>query len=184
VVNREPTAQLVDHLAQHGHRRIAMIASHPGLSTTDERSGGFQLGLARNGLADSGELIRVGDDGVRDTRQLVDDAIEDLLSLREPPSAIVLGNNKVGIEAIRALQKRRLRVPGDIAVAMFDDFPWSDLFHPRLTAMSQPVEEIGATAVSMLMERLAGDTREPRQIRLDPVFRIRESCGCTMDDAA
>jgi len=181
--NYESTASLVDHLAEHGHQRIALVTSHPGLSTTGERTAGYTMGLARHGLTSGQDLIRAGDDGEHDPGKVTDEAIRDLLSLADPPTAIVLGNNKVGIEAIRALQKLKLRIPEDIAVAMFDDFPWSDLFRPRMTAMSQPLDELGAQAVSMLLGRLAGDTTPPRQLRLRPTLRIRESCGCSGADA-
>lgn len=177
VVNDEPNAQLIDHLAEHGHTRIATITSRPGLTTTDERLAGYWMGIKRNGLAVDQDLVQVGVDGTGDT---IDQAVTTLLSLPTPPTAIVLGNNLVTIGTMKALRLRGLEVPEDIALVAFDDFPWADLFHPRLTAISQPVDELGAQAVAMLLERLANPEIPPRHRRLQPTLMHRESCGCDL----
>ena len=65
-----------------------------------------------------------------------------------------------------------------MATVSFDDFPWADSFEPRLTTMSQPVEELGAVAVRLLFERMATPDLEARSVRLEPTFELRESCGC------
>ncbi|HAM28231.1 MAG TPA: LacI family transcriptional regulator [Microbacteriaceae bacterium] len=175
VINDEPTAKLVDHLAQLGHTRIATITSRTGLTTTTERLHGYWTGIDRNGLARDPDLVRVGDDG---TGEAVELAVAELLALSAPPTAIVMGNNQVTIATMAALRNRRMSVPADIALVAFDDFPWADLFHPRLTTMSQPVEELGAQAVKMLLERLDNRDLPSRHIRLEPTFMHRESCGC------
>jgi LacI family transcriptional regulator len=69
-------------------------------------------------------------------------------------------------------------VPRDIALAAFDDFEWSDLFHPRLTVIAQPTNKIGAEAVRLLLARIDDPNRPPHCVRLEPRFVHRESCGC------
>ena len=49
-----------------------------------------------------------------------------------------------------------LACPGDVSVAAIDDFPWADVFEPKLTAVAQPVEAFGAEAARMLVERMQG----------------------------
>ena len=178
VFNEEPNALLVDHLASIGHTRIATITSRPGLGTTLERLNGYWLGLDRNGLERDLELVRVGHD---ETGDLTEKALVDLLALPQPPTAIVMGNNQVTIATMTALCSRSMEVPADIALVAFDDFPWADLFHPRLTAISQPVDQLGSQAVAMLLERLRDPDLPPRHIRLDPALMHRESCGCAAD---
>jgi len=176
VVNDEPNAQLVDHLAQIGHTRIATITSRPGLTTTAERLSGYWMGIDRNGLVRDTDLVRVGDDG---SGEGTESAVSELLALPRPPTAIIVGNNKVTIATMAALRRRQMSVPADIALVAFDDFPWADLFHPRLTAISQPIEELGSTAVELLLQRLRDPSLPPRHIRLQPTLMHRESCGCT-----
>ena len=168
VENVEPTAALVDHLVNLGHTRIGMIAGKRGLQTTLERVKGFQMGLTRRGLDASDRYIAYGADDAGT-------AIDELLGLGEAPTALVMGNNQVTIDSMARLVERGIRVPDDMSIASFDDFPWADLFHPRLTAIRQPVEELGSIAVTMLFERMESPDLEGRQVRLTPELIVRDS---------
>ncbi|WP_254651168.1 LacI family DNA-binding transcriptional regulator [Streptomyces sp. GbtcB7] len=174
VENTESTATLVDHLVEVGHRRIAMISGFPGLSTTSERVSGFEKGLERHGLAADPQLMISG----HGDEQHANDAVHRLLALPGPPTALITGNNLMTIGAMRALTELDLEVPRDVALAGFDDFPWADLFRPRLTTVAQPSSEIGQTAVQLLVQRIADPERPPRTLRLASRFMHRESCGC------
>ncbi|MGW2829089.1 substrate-binding domain-containing protein [Streptomyces sp. NPDC001286] len=170
----EPTARLVAHLAGHGHRRIALIAGLPGLSTTRERIAGYREGLAAAGLPHDERLLVHGDSESAGAER----ATAALLSLAAPPTALVTANNAMTLGALRALRDRGLSVPDDIALCCFDDFPWADLFSPRLTAIAQPGREIGTQAVRLLLDRLAAPDRPARTVRLPCAFVHRTSCGC------
>ncbi|HEV7898214.1 MAG TPA: LacI family DNA-binding transcriptional regulator [Planosporangium sp.] len=173
--NEAPTADLVAHLAGHGHERIAMVSGLAGLSTTIERTAGYRRGLAGNGLDYDPALVVNGGS----KPDLAQGAVRTLLALPRPPTALLVGNNAMTIGTMRALREAGLVVPRDIALAAFDDFEWADLFSPRLTTVAQPCLEIGAQAVRLLLSRLADPTLPPRTVRLEPSFRRRESCGCT-----
>ncbi|MEU3511814.1 LacI family DNA-binding transcriptional regulator [Streptomyces longwoodensis] len=172
--NTEPTSRLVTHLAERGHRRIALVAGLPGLSTTTERISGYRLGLAAAGLPYDERLLVHGDSASEGAQR----ATAGLLSLAVPPTALVTGNNAMTIGALRALRDRDLSVPDDLALCCFDDFAWADLFSPRLTAIAQPGREIGAEAVRVLLERLDAPRRPARTVRLPCAFVHRTSCGC------
>ncbi|MGK5642816.1 LacI family DNA-binding transcriptional regulator [Streptomyces sp. URMC 126] len=172
--NEAPTARLTGHLAERGHTRIALVAGAPGLSTTTERIAGYRRGLAEAGLPHVPELVVDGDSRAEGAER----AVERLLALAQPPTALVTANNAMTIGALRALRAARLSVPGDMALACFDDFSWADLFEPRLTAIAQPSREIGAAAVRLLLDRLAEPGRAPRTVRLPCAFVHRSSCGC------
>ena len=79
---------------------------------------------------------------------------------------------------MEALKERGLRVPDDIALVGFDDFEWAEFFSPRLTVIAQPLGELGAQAVELLLTRLEDPTLEPREVRLPATFVHRDSCGC------
>lgn len=172
--NAAPTARLVTHLAELGHRRIGLVAGLPGLSTTGERISGYRHGLAAAGLPYDERLVVHGDSATGGAER----ATARLLSLAAPPTALVSANNAMTIGALRALRSRGLAVPGDVALCCFDDFAWADLFAPRLTAIAQPSRELGATAVRVLLERLAQPERAARTVRLPCSFVHRTSCGC------
>ncbi|KGM12626.1 LacI family DNA-binding transcriptional regulator [Cellulomonas carbonis] len=173
--NVKPVAQLVLHLAQRGHRRIAMVAGMAGLTTSEERVTGYRKGLAAAGLPEVPELmVRGGSDAER-TRVVVGA----LLDLPDPPTAIVAAQNTMVIATMRTLQERGLSVPGDIAVVGFDDFEWAEVFSPRLTTVAQDAGAIGSKAVELLLRRIAGSTSQPKTVRIPAVVQHRESCGCT-----
>ncbi|MEU3250402.1 LacI family DNA-binding transcriptional regulator [Streptomyces sp. NPDC006997] len=177
--NAAPTAGLVTHLAGLGHRRIALVAGLPGLSTTSERISGYRRGLTAAGLPHDERLVAHGDSEAAGAER----ATVALLSLADPPTALVTANNAMTLGALRALRDRGLSVPGDLALCCFDDFAWADLFTPRLTAVAQPGRALGAEAVRLLLERLATPDRPTRTVRLPCAFVHRASCGCPDDGA-
>jgi LacI family transcriptional regulator len=178
--NVESTALLVRHLADHGHRRIGMVAGLDGLTTTSERISGYRLGLERSHIDFDRRLVVGGGSAAEPARV----AVRGLLGLTEPPKALVVGNNYMTIGTMAAIREAGLSVPADIAVVAFDDFEWADYFSPRLTALAQPCREMGAMAIRLLLSQLNGRAEAPRSIRLAPRFMHRESCGCglTADD--
>jgi pimeloyl-ACP methyl ester carboxylesterase len=65
------------------------------------------------------------------------------------------------------------------AFATFDGFPHPDLFRPRITSVTQPAFDIGATTKQLLLDRLSGrGTTQPKTIGLPAQITYRESCGC------
>ena len=172
----EPTAQLVDHLAERGHRRIGMIGGRSGLATTRERDEGYRLGLRRNKLTLSRGLHQDGDS----TTEGAQVAFDRLLSLDVPPTAVVVANNSMTIGALRAAKARGIRIPDDLALVGFDDFEWADLFHPALTTIAQPTHTMGAQAADLILSRLADSALPVRRVMLKSTFMHRESCGCTI----
>ncbi|MGW3357735.1 LacI family DNA-binding transcriptional regulator [Streptomyces bungoensis] len=175
--NAGPTARLVGHLAELGHRRIGLVAGSPGLSTTSERIAGYRQALTAAGLTHDEDLVVSGNSESAGAER----ATAALLSLPSPPTALVTANNAMTIGALRALRGLGLSVPDDLALCCFDDFAWADLFSPRLTAIAQPSRELGAEAVRVLLDRLATPDRPARTVRLPCAFVHRTSCGCPED---
>ena len=175
VLNVEPLSTLVEHLVVvHGHTRIGMLAPKAGIITTQERIAGFRVGLERNGLDMNEAAVEHAGESPEQTAA----ALARILDVPHPPTALVLGNNLITVAAMSALRKRGVTPPQGIATVSFDDFPWADSFQPRLTTMSQPVNELGSIAVRLLLERIADPGLESRHVRLEPTFEVRESCGC------
>jgi LacI family transcriptional regulator len=172
--NIEATAGLVDHLASLGHRRIGMISGLEGLSTTEERLAGFQLGLRRNNLSLDRRCVLSGGS----SSGSAENALHALLALAERPTALVVGNNSMTIGAMQGARDAGIRVPEDLAVVVFDDFEWADLFHPRLTVIAQPVRALSEQAVKLVLSRLADPSLPAHRVVLQPEFVHRESCGC------
>jgi len=79
-----------------------------------------------------------------------------LMSQKAPPEAIIACNDNIAVGVFRALHERGLDIPGDVAVASFNDISVAQFLNPPLTTVRLPSEEIGATAVDLLLERLSG----------------------------
>ena len=166
---------LTAHLLDLGHRRIAVIRGRAGISSTIERFDGYCAALAERGIAVDPALVLDGDSNT----DVAEREVRTLMSRADRPSALVSLNNAMTIGTLKALRSLGLSIPDDVAFCCYDDFEWSDLFAPRLTAAAQDVETIGATAVELLLARMHGNDDAPQQIWVPTAFHHRNSCGCT-----
>jgi LacI family transcriptional regulator len=170
--NVQATSDLVRHLGERGHRRIAMVSGPAAISTSAERLLGYRLGLGRAKLVWDPELVASGPTAGSAT------AMTTLLALPSPPTAVVAADGDVLLGVLRSAHHAGLRIGDDLAVVSHDDVDWAELVDPPITTTAQPVAEIAAAAVRLLVERIAAPDREATTIRIPPVLRHRRSCGC------
>lgn len=168
--NVQATSDLVRHLGDLGHRRIAMVTGPAAISTSAERLLGYRLGLGRAKLVWDPELVASGPPGA------AAEEMASLLDLPLPPTAVVAGDGVVLLGVLRAAQRLGLRVGTDLAVVAHDDVDWAELL--GITTTAQPVERIATTAVRLLLERIAEPDRPASIVRIPPVMMHRRSCGC------
>ena len=79
-----------------------------------------------------------------------------LLALPQPPDAIITCNDNMAVGAYRAIHELGLTIPDDIAIASFNDISVAQFLNPPLSTVHLPAEEIGETAVDLLLERISG----------------------------
>jgi LacI family transcriptional regulator len=175
VENTAPMRELVHHLVEHGHRRIALAAGDTDVPTLAERRRGYLEALGEAGIAVDDTLVVTGSGRADDTRE----RMVGVLRQSDPPSAVVASSTETAVGVLQAAKGLGLATPEDIAFATFDGFPHTDLFRPGITTVTQPAHEIGATAMELLLSRIDGSlTSRPRTVRLEPEITYRESCGC------
>lgn len=172
--NTASVALLVDHLAEIGHTRIAMISGMPGLSTTEERVQGFRRAAEKHKIRVTRNSVVSGHGADQESQE----AMRRLMTGARPPTAVVMGNNRTTIGAMRAARQMGIEVPRDVALVAYDDFEWADMFHPRLTVIAQPITQIGENAVDLAVSRIIAPGRAARRMILATTFVHRESCGC------
>lgn len=170
VRNAEAMARLVAHLVGHGHSRIGLVAGDLAVPTLRERRAGFLRAAQDAGLA--ADLVVVGDTGAADAH-----ASTLRLLAQQQPSALIASSTVLAAGALRAVQERGLRLPDDVALAVFDGFAYADLFEPRLTTVRQPAFEVGRQALRLLVDRMAQPDGPAVVLRLDPVIEYRASTG-------
>jgi LacI family transcriptional regulator len=168
--NRGGASDGVRHLLVRGHRRIAFLGDMSSIFTAGERFAGYVDAMERAGLALDPSLVRRGLRG-GDMAQV---AVEELLRLPDPPTAIFAAQNVLGIGAFAALRVLGRRF--DVALLGFDDFPLADLLDPGVTVVAQDPAAIGRLAAEILFRRLDGD-RSPAVVEVLPTRLIVRGSG-------
>jgi DNA-binding LacI/PurR family transcriptional regulator len=100
-----------------------------------------------------------------------------LVRLATPPTAVFCSNNKVLLGFMRALAEAGVECPADISVVGFDDFTWTENFHPPLTVVYQPARELGRQAMHLLLSRIESGAAaaECQRVQLRPELHVRQS---------
>jgi DNA-binding LacI/PurR family transcriptional regulator len=161
------------HLIELGHRRIGVIGGPEGLWSSRARLAGYRAALLAAGLPVDEALVRRDQFSVPGGKRQA----WQLLGLREPPTAIVAGNDNQAFGVLQALGERGLRAPGDMSVIGFDDVPVATWATPALTTVRQPLAAMAATAFRMLRSHAAAGTAEPHHIEVATTLVIRDSTG-------
>ncbi len=146
VTNWEGGRSAAEHLLALGHRRMAAIGGERTHRYSQARLDGFRSGVATSTDA---EPVPVGYGGWAREKAAV--AAADLLSGPGRPTAIFACSDVMAIGVYDAAKRLGLRIPEDLSVVGFDDLPEAEWASPSLTTVRQPVEELGAAAVRMLL---------------------------------
>lgn len=159
-----------NHLIELGHRRIAIITGPPALLCSRARLDGYRGALERAGLNLDEQLVRPGDFRVKAGYEQA----AALFRLRDRPTAVFAGNDLAALGVLRAAREAGLRVPEDLSVVGFDDIPLAEWSTPALTTVRQPLTEMAAVAVRILLERAEGGPLKQR-VELATDLVVRES---------
>lgn len=142
--------QIISHLLDLGHQRIAALSGPREVTTAADRIAGYRRALTERGL--EGEAIEYyGEFTVKSGYEMATRALASAA-----PTALFGANNFIVIGAMRALKEANLRVPEDISVVTFDDLLEAIGVDSTLTVIRQPAYDIGRRATSLLLDRLSG----------------------------
>ncbi|MFT4014233.1 MAG: LacI family DNA-binding transcriptional regulator [Paracoccus sp. (in: a-proteobacteria)] len=144
--NRGATTQLVDHLVATGRQRIAGLFGATS-ATGIERQEAFQARMRDHGLDPLALNALPSPEAGRA-------AIAALIA-RHHPQALILSNGLFVGAALHVARMQGLSVPRDLALAGFDDEPWTALVDPGITVIRQPVDAFGREAMLMLQSRIS-----------------------------
>ena len=173
VANREGACTATSHLIRLGHQRIAIINGPLVLSTARDRQTGYEDALREAGLPiDENLTVHCA------FKQAAGySAMQQLLDLAIPPTAVFAGSNLLTLGALQAIHERAIDIPRQIAIVGFDDMPWAVSLHPPLTTVAQPAFEVGKTAAELMLLRVHGPGLPRRQVALETRLIVRSSCG-------
>jgi DNA-binding LacI/PurR family transcriptional regulator len=167
------SAHAVSHLISLGHRRIALVMhSRPTLDHAD-RATGYRKAMAAGGLEVDEDLIL----SIPVSPQAGAAAMNRLLALPQPPTAVYITDPEVTVGAINRCHELQLRVPEDLSIVGFDDGLVRRSTWPRFAAVCQETWRLGAEASSWLAKKLAGLNPPPLAMELEAHFEVLQSTG-------
>lgn len=164
----------VSHLADLGHRRIALIPGPTATFTTAEKIAGYQQALQARGIAYRPEFVRITDDfGERSGVT----AAQEFLNSPDPPTAIIAGQPPLAVGCARYAQSIGLAIPGRLSIIAFEDRSDLAAITPVLSAIDIRVPDIVAVAHATLMARIQDPARAAQRIRTATKLILRGSIG-------
>ena len=162
--NRGGARAAVEHLIGRGRRRVATIAGPPDMTAAQDRLAGYHRALADSDLQ---PIVATGEF----TRESGANAMRRLLADDPGIDAVFAASDLMAIGALGALRSAGRRVPDDVAVAGFDDIELARFSEPPLTTVRQPVAEVAACIVQMLLS----PAPPAAPVILPPALVIRET---------
>ncbi len=163
----------VDYLFSLGHRRIATVTGNLHTQAGAQRLEGYKKALTKHRIPLQNEYIYEGDYSRRSARQ----AAEQLLSLKERPTAIFAASDEMALEMMAVIMEKGLRIPQDISIIGFDDNPAAIYGPVALTTIKQPLFQMAEDSVKLLNAIVSGKKKAPVKVIMPPKLIIRESCG-------
>ncbi|MFV0413752.1 MAG: LacI family DNA-binding transcriptional regulator [Oscillospiraceae bacterium] len=156
------------HLTGLGHTRIGCIAGPQTDVVSFNRVMGYKDALREAGIAYDESLVCIGDYRTSSGEEHLP------YLLGKEVTAIFCFNDLMAIGVYRGCRRYGLKVPQDLSVVGFDDIPFCESLDVPLTTVRQPVEEIGATAISELFN-LVRRQRPPKDVLFEPQLKVRAS---------
>jgi len=174
IQNVSSAHKATEYLLELGHERIALISGPASTSTGRARVRGYRLALENAAVTWDPHLVR----DISFRGHAGGDAVAALLTLTNPPTALIVANTAQVHASLKRLSQMRVQIPGDLSVIVFDDNPWAELVTPPLSAVRQPIEMLARHSVELVLGRMQGRLPEGmRTIEVQPEFIPRSSCA-------
>ncbi|MBP0457544.1 LacI family DNA-binding transcriptional regulator [Streptomyces montanisoli] len=179
-VDQELGGRLVtDHLLAAGHTTVWHVAGPQDWLEAGARVAGWRGALEDAGAEAPPPLE--GDwtplSGYRAGQELAGRVSSGAAGRRSPEvSAVFVANDQMALGVLRAFREAGLSVPGQVAIAGFDDIPEAEFFAPPLTTVRQDFAAVGKASIRLLIDQLeSGATREGERVVIEPRLIVRSS---------
>jgi Transcriptional regulators len=163
------------HLIERGHRRIAFAGGPSSIQQVADRRAGIKAAVSD--AADPVELVELPMprlSGVAEGRRVGERVAA--LPRDERPTAMFCANDMLALGVLQAMVDRGLRVPQDMAIVGYDDIDFAAAAAVPLTSIRQPREQLGRTAMDLLLEEVeTPDRHRHRKVIFQPDLIVRAS---------
>ena len=173
------TRLALEHLASLGHRRIGLIRGHRVNRPGHSRLAGYLAFLYSRGIArDDSLIVEAAFDQAGGY-----EAMQQLLDLSQPPTAVFAANDILAIGALQAVQQAGKHVPQDISIVGMDDIFAASTTTPSLTTVAKPKRENGQQAAILLLDRIRDNGLNAARRHISPCrLTVRGSTGPPLQD--
>ncbi|MCU4677352.1 LacI family transcriptional regulator [Catenovulum sp. 2E275] len=174
VNDKQAAFQITEHLILQGHTKIAFLCGDRAHSSTQQRLSGYLNALEQY-------KIRINLDWVIDGEYLFESGVlacEQILALEQRPTAVFACNDEIAAGALFAARLNGLDVPKNLAIAGFEDNPFSRQTWPKLTTAAQPTRQIASQAAELLLQTFKPNNKNENSINsivFEPKLVVRES---------
>jgi DNA-binding LacI/PurR family transcriptional regulator len=164
--------QVVEALAERGHRRVAYVSGHPAMLPIRQRLKAFKRFARKAGFEQDEELVACSDLTFAGGYQAGQALWQ---TLDRKPTAVVAFSDVVAFGLLRFLNQQKIKVPADVSVVSFDGTAVGEFSQTSLSTIVTPMYEIGRRAFNLLVEAMNGLHQEPQSVILPVELRLRES---------
>ncbi|MBA5849985.1 LacI family DNA-binding transcriptional regulator [Clostridium sp. cel8] len=172
IENEKAAFDAVNYICSLGHKNIGVITSgEKGTSVGRLRLEGYKRALRENNIEYNEAFSEKGEY----TFEAGFNAANKLLDKNLNITAIFASSDIMAIGASKAILKRGLRIPEDISIIGFDDIEYAKYFHPSITTIRQPVEDMGEKSVDILFNIIKGKSGN-KHIVINTELIKRDSC--------
>lgn len=158
----------VKHLIKLGHERIALINSDQKFLYARERYQGYEKALKEYNLPIRKQWIYHTEHVEFEDGQ---QAMKVILQQKERPTAVFAVSDVLAIGALKELNSNGIRVPEDMAVVGFDKIVFSNMTHPTLTTVAQPMYKMGCISAEMIIDKIRGKKVENHILEHELIIR-------------
>jgi len=170
VDNRQASYMATAHLLERGHRELIFLTSRSDWFDFRDRLAGFAACLAERGAGYRGQVI----EGAFSERDAYD-RIRQAVAAGTRATAVLAATDRQALGALAALADLGIPIPGKMAVVGFDNLPTSEFIRPALTSVDMPADDMGATAIAMIVKAKGPDAIALADMTLEPRLIVRSS---------
>jgi len=172
IENEKAAFKAVDYLCKLGHEKIGIIVTGKEDRCVGKlRFEGYKKALERNSIDYNEEFLEIGEY----TFESGFNAMNNLINKKLDLTAVFVTSDIMAIGASKAILERKLRIPDDISVVGFDGIEYAEYFHPSITTIKQPDEDLGKKSVEILFDFIKRKKKH-QHIILETELLERESC--------
>ena len=168
--NCEGSKKAVRHLLERGYKKIVYVADDIQATFTKRRIAGYQSALKENGISVTEEQVMVCENDLEKLEKMIAVKIE-----KEETDAYICSNNILAYRVLQALKDKGKRVPEEIGIITFDNYPMAEYMTPPLTVIDVDTYRLGEMAAELLIRKIKENGQINRENLIPTELIIRES---------